>query len=1009
MQSPFESAALSTLPLFLTFDSHVPIADLNASSSAAPWRSQEAFVWGAAPDEAKIKAWRSVAPHAKLSYYMPYSRAPSASKGFGLSFWLREHPDWVLYRCDRKTVAYWDGESAPTGSVPLDFTNPDVIRWQVANQSKFAEAHGYDAMAFDNYGGGARQGANPGQACGVWLCNGTQWAYRFNQSGATFSTRQAAAVRNASIVWLELANHLMAQLTPSLGIIPNLCIDEPSKSRTPPDWAKSADAARVLKASTAVLSERGFTGWGSVRVSEAELLNEYAWMDRLAAAGKAYYSLNEVKGGVNASWAEWAIGAFLVGMQPRHSGLWLGGVQDYGGWSFSSPGLSARIGHPIDRRQQLDAGVWMRNFSGGVALINPRSATARIHVGAGALHGGWRNLTGGTASVDMSGALALGPASACVLLFGTTSSLDVMQMASSADADAVSPPDACFPKPTAAWCNTSIPFSERASLLVAALTLEERIQQLSTFTPSTVPGVARIGLPSFSYHSEGLHGLRNSFDTLSLNATLFPQTTALAASGDMDLVRRMGATMLQEARALSNFAEKRQLGPFGRGSGLFYWSPTMNLGRDPRWGRFQESVSEDPLVNGLYSAAFLQGFQGNDTRYLGVAATCKHMMAYSLEASGNATRHNFSATVSEQDLHETFVPAFQQCVLNGRPAQIMCAYNAINGIPACLRGDLINGLARKRWKFDGLVVSDQDSILDAWNGTRRHPGHFYGHSQENVSALAIRAGCDQNDGVTYAKSLAGAISRDLVATSDIDTALTRVLMQRFRVGAFDPPQLCPFRSIGTAVMDSPAHRALALEAARKGVVLLCNTDAALPLDAGDAHATTVAVIGPLANDTTSLAGGKPDYHPSFTISHLQGIQARMARFGGAPTYAAGCEGVAKCSQGAIKLATHAAAAATTTIIFVGIDGSIEHEGTDRTSIGLPPTQLDMLQRVTAAARGKVIVVLCNGGPLSIGAWRGREVEPIRLDPQLLTPSPSPSFAVHWGRLAPLSSEHGLEQ
>lgn len=429
----------------------------------------------------------------------------------------------------------------------------------------------------------------------------------------------------------------------------------------------------------------------------------------------------------------------------------------------------------------------------------------------------------------------------------------------------------------------------------------------------------------------------------------------------------MGSAMLREARALSNRAEELELEPFGRGAGLFYWSPTMNLGRDPRWGRFQESISEDPLINGLYSAAFLEGFQGNDTRYLGVAATCKHMLAYSLEGSGNATRHNFSATVSEQDLHETFVPGFAQCVRNGHPAQIMCSYNSINGVPACLRGDLINRLARERWAFDGLVVSDQDSILDAWNGTAQHPGHFYGRSQENVSALAIRAGCDLNDGTTYASSLGGAVSRGLVAPADIDTALTRVLLQRFRVGAFDPPALCPYRQIRTDALDSPAHRALALEAARRAIVLLSNYDGTLPLSSpGPGRPTSsVAVIGPLADDAASLAGGKPDYHPSFTVTHLEGIRARMARFGGAPTYAPGCESVRECSEKAIELSVRAAAASETTIAFVGIDGSIEREGVDRTTIGLPPAQMAMLKRVTAAARGKVIVVICNGGPLSI--------------------------------------------
>lgn len=410
-------SGLATLPLFVTFDSHVDIRDLNGSSAAAPWRAQEVFVWGATDNAAKMAAWRKAVPHAKLSYYMPYSRAPSASRGFGLEFWQREHPDWILYRCDRKTVAFWNDETAPTGSVPLDFTNPDVIRWQVENQSKTAAQLGYDAMAFDNYGGGARQGASPGEACGVWLRNGTQWEYRFNQSGHTFSDLQSAAVRNASVVWLESVRARMAQLTPSLGIVPNLCIDEPSKSHTPADWAKSADAARVMAASTAVLSERGFTQWGSAKVGEAELLNEWGWIDRLAAASKAYYSINEVQAGVNASWVEWVIGAFLMAMQPAGlSGLWLGGVQDYGGWSYTSRGLSAPIGAPLAGRRQLDAGVWIRNFSGGVALVNPRPGRATVHVGGGDARG-WRNLTGGPASVDRSGSVQLEPASSRVLLY----------------------------------------------------------------------------------------------------------------------------------------------------------------------------------------------------------------------------------------------------------------------------------------------------------------------------------------------------------------------------------------------------------------------------------------------------------------------------------------------------------------------------------------------------------------------------------------------------------------
>lgn len=203
--------------------------------------------------------------------------------------------------------------------------------------------------------------------------------------------------------------------------------------------------------------------------------------------------------------------------------------------------------------------------------------------------------------------------------------------------------------------------------------------------------------------------------TLGLTATIFPQTTAMAATGNLSLIFEMGKLMLIEARALANVAEQRRAGPFGIGAGLFYWSPTMNLGRDPRWGRFQESISEDPWINGAYATAFVQSFQGSniyshatDDRYLGVAATCKHFVAYSLEASGNATRHNFDAKVEWRDLVESYLPSFKRCVVEGKPAQIMCAYNSINGTPACLRDDLQNKVARDAWGFEGLIVSDQD-------------------------------------------------------------------------------------------------------------------------------------------------------------------------------------------------------------------------------------------------------------------------------------------------------------
>ena len=180
VESPTDVNTTTSLPLFVTFDAGIPAA--NISSNVTPFVGQEQFVWGADPDPDKLSSWRLASPDIQLSYYMPFSRAPAASKGFDLDFFLQNHPDWVLYQCDRETVAFWDGQTAPTGSVPIDFTNRDVIEWQVKNQSVYAAKMGYDAMAFDNFGDGARQGANPGKACGVKLRNGT-WAPRFGQTG----------------------------------------------------------------------------------------------------------------------------------------------------------------------------------------------------------------------------------------------------------------------------------------------------------------------------------------------------------------------------------------------------------------------------------------------------------------------------------------------------------------------------------------------------------------------------------------------------------------------------------------------------------------------------------------------------------------------------------------------------------------------------------------------------------------------------------------------------------
>ena len=252
------------------------------------------------------------------------------------------------------------------------------------------------------------------------------------------------------------------------------------------------------------------------------------------------------------------------------------------------------------------------------------------------------------------------------------------QSASRTNTPAPPPPSPCFNLSIAdhPWCDATLSPSARAAAAVSAMTLDEKCEQLSTFTPKTCPGVKRLDWPEYGYHSEGLHGLRTTMEAAGLPATVFPQTTAMAATGNLSLIREMGRVMAREARAVNAEMLRTGRGPVGKGGSLFFWSPTLNLGRDPRWGRFQESISEDPWLLGAYSATFLQAFQAADAKgFPATIASCKHIAAYSVEggaANTSATRHTFDANVSAQDLSESYLPAFQMCVTQGRPGQVMC-------------------------------------------------------------------------------------------------------------------------------------------------------------------------------------------------------------------------------------------------------------------------------------------------------------------------------------------------
>lgn len=512
------------------------------------------------------------------------------------------------------------------------------------------------------------------------------------------------------------------------------------------------------------------------------------------------------------------------------------------------------------------------------------------------------------------------------------------------------------------WCNTSLSLSTRLDDLIGRLTVDEKITQLNTFSFTNppqhnglTPGVVRIGLPPYDWHTEGLHGVRDASAAGLHNSTLFPQVVGMAATGNLTLIGEMAVVMGREFRALNNVMRAADR-VVTRGGGLSVYGPTINIIRDARWGRNQESVSEDPWLAGAYADAFMRGVQGADptSSYLAVAATCKHLAAYSIETE----RHDSNAEVSALDLQETYLPAFQACVAAGS-AQIMCSYNKINGLAACLHGDIQNGLLRRTWGFDGTIVSDCDAIADVIS-----PQEAYNGSE--AVALALKAGTDIDCGGAYAEHIQAALSDGLLREADLDAALRRAFTLRFRLGEMGETDAEVGRlrtALGPHVVGSAPHVALAAQAAKESLVLLKNDAGLLPLDrkAG----LRVALIGPLANSTDIMYGGKHDYDCDHVGTVLEGLRSVVPA--SSLTFAPGLASVTDTSTAGFEAAAKAAAASDVAVLALGIDSSVESEGKDRTTVGLTGAQEELLRAVVSSMgdASRVIVLLLNGGPLSV--------------------------------------------
>jgi beta-glucosidase len=393
----------------------------------------------------------------------------------------------------------------------------------------------------------------------------------------------------------------------------------------------------------------------------------------------------------------------------------------------------------------------------------------------------------------------------------------------------------------------------RVAKLVSSMTLEQKVGQLQNHAPA----IPELGIPAYDYWNEGLHGVARSG-----YATLFPQAIGLAATWDTALLHQVAGTISIEARAKYNQAIRENNHDIYYG--LTFWSPNINIFRDPRWGRGQETYGEDPYLTARMGVAFVTGLQGDDPHYLRVVSTPKH---FAVHSGPESSRHRFNVDPSPHDLEDTYLPAFRATVTEAHAQSIMCAYNAVYGNAACASKRLLQDILRDRWKFTGFVTSDCGAVTDIAEG------HKFTPDVEHAAVMALRAGTDTSCGDEY-RWLANAVKDGLIDEKELDVSLNRLFRARFQLGMFDPPTTVGYASVPFSQVDSEQHRELALKTARESIVLLKNEKALLPLHLAG---TTIAVIGPNA---ASLAAIEGNYNavPSHPVTPLDGLRNIGANF-----------------------------------------------------------------------------------------------------------------------------------
>jgi beta-glucosidase len=405
------------------------------------------------------------------------------------------------------------------------------------------------------------------------------------------------------------------------------------------------------------------------------------------------------------------------------------------------------------------------------------------------------------------------------------------------------------------WLNPALPVDQRVDALISRMTLEQKVDQMRDHAPA----IPALDVPKYDWWNEGLHGV-----AFAGTATNFPQVIGMAATWDTSLVHRMAETISTEARAKYNQAIRE--GDHEMFFGLTFWAPNINIFRDPRWGRGQETYGEDPFLTGRMAVAFVTGMQGDDPNYFRVVSTPKH---YAVHSGPETTRHRANVDVSAHDLEDTYLPAFRAAVTEAHAQSVMCAYNSIDGAPACANTMLLRDHLRKDWHFDGYVVSDCAAVADV------NTGHHFAPDMAHASAESVKAGTDLECGFAGGQAfpaLVDAVHQGLITEAELDTSLRRLFRARMKLGMFDPPDSYAYGRIPMSEDDSAAHRQLSLEAARESMVLLKNENHTLPLKSAPQR---IAVIGPTAELVQSLQG---NYNgpPQAPVYPLAGIEDRFA-------------------------------------------------------------------------------------------------------------------------------------